>query len=224
MKPRLVIVSGWAYPPAALQPLTQSLAERWDVVVLPPEPATLDALASEEPVMLAGWSLGGLLALDYACRQPEHVRALALISATARFCATTDYPCGAPERNLRAMMILLKKSPAEVLRQFFADVAAPAAPAATELAARASTALEMGLDRLLAGLQQLRMLDLRMNVGRLRMPTLLLHGRADLVIPCAASEWLAARLPAARLRIVEGAGHDLPLHMPGLLATELANL
>ena len=66
MKPRLVIVGGWAHPPAALQPLMQHLTERRNVVVLPAEPEALDGLATDVPFTLTGWSLGGILALEYA--------------------------------------------------------------------------------------------------------------------------------------------------------------
>lgn len=39
------------------------------------------------------------------------------------------------------------------------------------------------------------------------VPVLLLHGTGDRMVPSTHAEWLAARLPAAELRLVPGAGH-----------------
>ena len=42
------------------------------------------------------------------------------------------------------------------------------------------------------------------------MPTLVLHGKADPLIPFACGEDTAKRIPGARLVGIEGMGHDLP--------------
>src|SRR5579859_5832331 len=39
------------------------------------------------------------------------------------------------------------------------------------------------------------------------VPVLIMHGAEDKMVPCAHGEWLAARCPAAELRIVPDAGH-----------------
>jgi len=41
----------------------------------------------------------------------------------------------------------------------------------------------------------------------IRVPVLIMHGAKDKMVPCAHGEWLAARCPAAELRIVPDAGH-----------------
>jgi pimeloyl-ACP methyl ester carboxylesterase len=46
---------------------------------------------------------------------------------------------------------------------------------------------------------------------RIRCPTLVLHGLADPLIPPDAARRMARAIPGARLRLVEGLGHDLPL-------------
>jgi pimeloyl-ACP methyl ester carboxylesterase len=47
-------------------------------------------------------------------------------------------------------------------------------------------------------------------LGRIQVPTQVLHGLADPLVPVAAGKDLAARIPGARLDLVEGMGHDLP--------------
>jgi pimeloyl-ACP methyl ester carboxylesterase len=45
---------------------------------------------------------------------------------------------------------------------------------------------------------------------RIRVPTLVIHGDEDRLVPPAASEHIARLVPDSRLEIIEGMGHDLP--------------
>ena len=50
------------------------------------------------------------------------------------------------------------------------------------------------------------------------VPTTIIHGADDPLVPVAAAHDLARKIPGARLRIIEGMGHDLP---PGVIPTLL---
>jgi len=52
------------------------------------------------------------------------------------------------------------------------------------------------------------------ELAGVRAPTLVLHGRADPLVPFACGEDTARRIPGARLVGIEGMGHDLP---PGVV-------
>ncbi|MFM0604597.1 alpha/beta hydrolase [Paraburkholderia sediminicola] len=56
----------------------------------------------------------------------------------------------------------------------------------------------------------------------LRAPTLVIHGKADPLIPFACGEDLARRIPGARLEAIDGMGHDLPLALIPRLLTLMA--
>ncbi|MFA5940396.1 MAG: alpha/beta hydrolase [Sinimarinibacterium sp.] len=45
---------------------------------------------------------------------------------------------------------------------------------------------------------------------RVKTPTLILHGKADPLVPVAAARDLARHLPHAQVEIIDGMGHDLP--------------
>jgi pimeloyl-ACP methyl ester carboxylesterase len=47
-------------------------------------------------------------------------------------------------------------------------------------------------------------------LGSIRVPTRIIHGRADPLVPVAAGHDLKAKIRAAQIDIVEGMGHDLP--------------
>lgn len=58
-------------------------------------------------------------------------------------------------------------------------------------------------------------------LGGVRTPTLVVHGKADLLVPFACGEDTARRIPGAKLVAIEGMGHDLP---PGVVQRLLALL
>ena len=58
-------------------------------------------------------------------------------------------------------------------------------------------------------------------LGRITAPTLVIHGRADPLIPFVCGEDTARRIPGARLVGIDGMGHDLP---PGVITHILAAL
>ncbi len=52
--------------------------------------------------------------------------------------------------------------------------------------------------------------DRRSELARLRVPTLVIHGTRDPLLPIAAGRDTARNIPGARLLEIEGMGHDLP--------------
>ena len=54
------------------------------------------------------------------------------------------------------------------------------------------------------------------------MPTLVLHGDRDPLVPLAAGRDIAANVPGAILRVIEGMAHDLPEALLPRLVGEIA--
>lgn len=52
--------------------------------------------------------------------------------------------------------------------------------------------------------------DRRPGLRALKVPTLVLHGADDPLVPVAGGRDTAANVPGAELRIIEGMGHDMP--------------
>ena len=59
--------------------------------------------------------------------------------------------------------------------------------------------------------------DRRPLLATIRVPTLVLHGAEDPLIPAACGEDIARHVPGARLHLIPGMGHDLPLALTGEL-------
>jgi pimeloyl-ACP methyl ester carboxylesterase len=67
-------------------------------------------------------------------------------------------------------------------------------------------------------------MDLRADLNKADVPAIVLVGRRDLVFPPRHSGELVAALPDARLEVVPGAGHMLPLEAPWLVASRIVSL
>ena len=193
--------SGWAYPVSCL--------------------AALDEKTSQLP-MIGSWSLGSFQSLELAMKDPRSAHAIVLISSTPRFCATPDFAAGLPEANLRAMQRSLARDPRVSLENFHKLCAEPAILTDDEIAELVEKSLSLGSETLAAGLRDLREKDFRNDIAKIETPVLLLHGEDDKVIPVGASEWLAAKIPDAKLVTLRGAGHDLPIRFPDWVAKEIS--
>jgi pimeloyl-[acyl-carrier protein] methyl ester esterase len=216
----VILVSGWAHTASDMAPLASVLAQRFDVHTTSPGDLSsgassyADALLSltsgvEGPLLLAGWSMGAMIALEAVARLSLPAQKLVILSGTARFCADDGYTAGVPPQNLRALKAGLRRNPASALASFYRDVALPRALTAEASERKVADATAAGAAALDNGLQYLRDTDLRNTLDRIQIPVLALHGRQDCIVPWQAGEMLCKRLPCGTFVVYEKAGHDL---------------
>jgi pimeloyl-ACP methyl ester carboxylesterase len=146
---------------------------------------------------LAGFSLGGWLAAEYAIRQPERLRRLVLIAPVGLVVPAAPAPdlfkIAPPE-----LPGFLAHDPAAVLRYF---------PKGPDPAFEARMGREIGGLAKLIGDQPQGNPRLARWLHRIRVPTLVLWGAEDRLRPTAQSEAWRALLPDARVKIVPATGH-----------------
>lgn len=175
----------------------------------------------DDPSVVIGWSAGGIVALEVARENPELIEWLVLVGATPKFCAGDGYPWGVAARNVRAMILEIKKYPKAVLNRFFQDVSWPTVESESCRNNKVIAAHDVGIEHLVHGLHYLHKIDLRNSLKTLEIPILIIHGREDRIVPWQAGAWLNHSLPNSRIIIHEGVGHDIPERRPGLLASEI---
>ena len=230
-RPPLIMVSGWGHPASDLEPLAAGLAAHFDVSILSVHelaPAYSEKLVSileqkSSPSYLLGWSMGGMVALETAARCPERMAGLILVGSTAKFCSDEDYPQGIPAKNLRTMTATLRKHPVPVLSQFLAEVHEPDALDPESLSVNVTRATTLGIDNLIRDLGYLESADLRKIARNLSVPTLVLHGREDRIVPYQSGQWLLDNLSCARGKIFKGISHNLPLVHTALVVDEIVS-
>lgn len=172
----------------------------------------LDRLAGliPEACVVAGWSLGGQLALQLALRYPLRIRKLILVSTTPRFVAAPDWPYGMDKAVFSEFADSLPANPGQALRRFLLLQTQGDARARTvvrKLEMLLSARPDADVPALSRTLDWLRDTDLRAVLPEIVQPALVMHGDCDRITPVTAGEYLAARLADARLECMAGAAH-----------------
>ena len=175
----------------------------------------------DSPCVVIGWSAGGIAGLEVACKNPNLLDGLVLIGTTPKFCAEEGYPWGVHSRNVRAMILEIKRDARAVLNRFLQDVSWPAVESESYRNEKASAACHIGIEHLVHGLEYLRKMDLRNRLKALETPILIIHGREDRIVPWQAGAWLNRSLPNSRIIVHEGVGHDIPERRPVIIASQI---
>lgn len=221
MKPALVLLHGWGAHHRVWDEMAKHLGA--DLNVIAPDfpgndvlPCTIermvDQLAAAVPAqcMVAGWSLGGQLALAWARRHPQQVQRLVLIAATPRFVSAADWPHGMAPAVFAEFSVALGRDASATLRRFLllqAQGDLQARKVARQLEAALVLQAQPADSVLVETLGWLQTTDLRADLPEITQPALVMHGDRDRIVPPAAGEYLAAHLPHARLALLAGAAH-----------------
>ncbi|MGH0038534.1 MAG: alpha/beta fold hydrolase [Myxococcota bacterium] len=179
----------------------------------------LDALAIDR-AHVAGISMGGMIAQWLAAERPERCRSLASIMSSS---GARGLPGPTPEA-LDAL-VSVPEDPsdrdcviAHNMRTQRVFESPAFAPTEAELRSLFSAAYDRcncpeGVTRQMRAVAASG--DRSGRLAGMRVPTLVVHGTDDPLIPPAAGRDTAARIPGARLELVEGMGHDVtPANAP----------
>jgi class 3 adenylate cyclase len=165
--------------------------------------AVLDAAGGCEDVVLLAALEGGPMACLYAATHPHRVRALILYSAWARVVQSEDIPWANPPEEREKLMEFLAETWGTGARL---DGLAPSEADDPEFRAWYAK-----LERLAASPNQIRILqkligeyDVRSVLPSIRVPTLVMHRRDDSLIDPRHSQYIAERIPGAKLVMLEG--------------------
>lgn len=170
---------------------------------------------------VAGWSLGGLVALHAAHRHPHKVRRLCLTASFAKLAAAPDYPQGLARPALHKMLPLFAQDYGKYMRQFL-ELQLLHTPEARQIVdALLPDIVRHGTPAALeAALAAVERADARALLPHIRQPVLLVYGGKDGITPPRMGEYLAQHLPDARLHLIDKAAHAPFLSH----AAEFANL
>ncbi len=199
-------LSGHGQTPLGDQPLTvDRMAD--DVVEL------LDHLQIEGSVVIGGLSMGGYVALSIVARYPNRVRALLLINTRAG----ADVPDTARIREELARVVEQAKSTSIVVHTMLPRLFAPETfQTQPELVASMRKVMTesdpvgvAATSRALA-----TRTDRVPDLAKIKIPTLVIAGSNDQLIPLAESEAMAVAIPGSDLVVIPDSGHLSPLENP----------
>lgn len=174
--------------------------------------AVLDALDILEPVVVAGLSMGGYVALALARHFSERVGGLVLASTRM----SADSPDGKANRDKT-----ISKVEAEGVETLVADthpkLLAPQTYTEQPKVAQKLKQIMLASSAAGAVAALAAMRDRPDSTGvlaALEVPVLIVHGEADGVIPPSEAQAMAAAQPAAQLTLIADAGHLPNLEQP----------
>jgi len=176
--------------------------------------------APEEFVLL-GTSMGGYVALEVVRQAPRRVRALVLVSTSAR--GDTLEQLAARERQSRLVedggfdRLVDLAFPGVVAQQHETD------PALLEVWRSMTRAVgaEVFLRQQRAVMGRADARELLATIG---CPTTVVHGADDRLIPVEMGAEIAGAIPGAELTVIEDAGHVVFLEQPEVMASVVADV
>lgn len=184
--------------------------------------ALCDTLGIERPIVIGG-SFGGMVAMSYATRHPEHPAAVGLLVTMAR--AAPDEEIVAAFRRLGGDAVAdlvradLEHSTPETSERFVREALPLMSrhPDAVSLLRReVSRTVRRPEVEIHFNNGEMKTMDLRADLARVRCPVLVLSGEMDPVCPPACLEEIVESLPAtsAEGHLIAGAGHVVTLDAP----------
>ena len=234
MAPDVVLLHGFTHTGASWDPVVAALAESYRA--LAPDirghgsatdrmPVALEgvlhdfAMVAPARCTLAGYSMGGRIALHVALGLPGRVDRLVLIGASPGIADGDER-----EARRRADERLAAEIEASTIEQFAARWAQTPVLAGQPPAVAAAVAADrlrnrpVGLARALRGLGTGALRSLWDRLPELEMPVVLVVGERDQKFRAIAGEMVASGLKHAEIVVVPGAGHAVHLEAPGAVA------
>jgi len=168
---------------------------------------------------VAGFSLGGTIAMRMAIDHPARVRGLVLVATSSRVGrAAADW--------YQQRVDMVKRDDPQLPATLERDAADVYAESASELPdglliRRQSTADPHGYGNACAAMAALNATPLDPELSRISAPTLIVASDLDRHCPPKAAEIIAAGIKGSRLEIIPGAGHPIPVEKPRELAASV---
>lgn len=211
-----------AEPPSTVQQLFRRRTAGYDLADMASDVAALmDALYIESAHVL-GMSMGGMIAQTLAARHADRVKSLISVFST-----TGSLKVGQP--SLKAMLQLVGGEPSnqEEAAQDYVDIMRLIGSRLEWSERRHRLYAEQSWQRgggLRNNVGTARQIGAIINSGDrtpelrgIRCPTLVIHGEQDLMVATSGGHATAAAIDGARLVILPGMGHDIPLALVDIL-------
>ena len=164
---------------------------------------------------VVGASMGGMIAQIIAARHPDRVLSLTSIMSSS---GRRGLP--GPTRAARSVLLSRPSNAKNIdslvthMSNTFRVIGSPAYPTPEkQLRARMQRAIKRNVSPAGVARQMVAIAasgDRSALLQTISVPTLVIHGAADPLVPLACGEDTARQIPGARLEVIEGMGHDLP--------------
>lgn len=232
--PSLMLLHGWGFNSAVWCKLVSPLVSHYKVTVvdLPgfgkseftPECEDITFQASlvseliEEPTHILGWSLGGLIAMHIAYLFPEKIKSFVGVCTSPKFLASETWP-GIASCVLENFAKDLKGNYEKTLSRFLLLQWPNPENERQEIQGIKTAIFQQGnpsQEALTTGLDLLRTVDFREKLSSLVMPTSLILGNLDALVPRSVSPLITELNPGCNTTVIPHAAHAPFLSHPDI--------
>lgn len=162
-------------------------------------------------MILVGWSLGAMVALELEALASEKILGIILVGGTAKFISEDGYDAGLPGVVVDRMKKKLARNPEQTLEDFYTLMFTKEEHSEGFLQKFQQQLLAPVLNwsylELQAGLDYLKNQDLRILLKSIKVPTLIIHGERDEICPIQAGQNLHTNIEGSIFKLLPGCGH-----------------
>jgi pimeloyl-[acyl-carrier protein] methyl ester esterase len=224
--PDVVLLHGWGMNGDVWEGILHTMNKqfRTTIVDLPGHGRSVDGLADyslkniaaaladvlPQRASIVGWSLGGMVATQFALDYPQRVNKLALVASAPKFVRDDSWPDGTDADVLDGFADGLSQNYQQTINRFIAIQAMGSDHAREEQRTLRERVFRHGNPQpaaLEGGLAILRHADLRPRLAEIQCLSLLIAGEHDALFRPAAADKTRALLNNAELAVIKGAGH-----------------
>jgi 3-oxoadipate enol-lactonase len=239
-KPRLALVHSLAMDHGFWQPVVERLAPHASIVAIdacghgasdkPAGPYRAEGMAADladvldalgwDAAVVAGASMGGCIALQFAADFAARTQGVGLIDTTAWYGETApkDWTARADKVAAEGLQALVEFQ----RTRWFSDGFQAEHPEVVERCVATFLANDAAAFGATCGM--LGAFDGRAALARITAPAVVIVGEHDYATPKAMAEKLHDALPGSRLAVIPGARHLTPLETPDIIVDELRQL
>jgi len=171
------------------------------------------SIAARHPIILIGWSLGGQLAITLAEKLNAHesIKGLVLVSTTPCFRQRSDWKYGCSEDFWHNFYSATTNHDPKLMQRFFKLMLHGDILTREQRTNIYNHSLDQqyppSTESLINGLNLLDVYDLRSKLEAINIPTLVVHGNQDAIIPVQASHYLSRHIQTSQHHTFQDCGH-----------------
>jgi 3-oxoadipate enol-lactonase len=219
----VLLIMGLGYPSSLWHRSRPVLAQHFRTVAfdnrgvglsdVPPGPYSIATMASDAAAVLDaagvsrahifGVSMGGMVAQEFALQYPARTRSLIL------GCTSAGGPLASrAERHVSDILMargMTLEQAREAILPYIYDAATPPEKIEEDVSLRRRWL--PSLEGYMAQLQGILAWEACSRIAQITAPTLVIHGKSDALVPPGNGELIAARIPGAKLVLLEHASH-----------------
>ena len=192
----LLFIHGFATGPAVWEKQIPELSKFCRVST------SLEEFAGLEKVVLVGWSMGGWKAIELYEQYPKKIKGMVLVSAFAKYLRSSDYPWGTSPALLKRLEKKIKYDFRDGLT-FFYDLVFPDKRWHSLISKLPIPSTE----DIKRWFEKLKFDDKRKCLTSIKIPTIIIHGQADQIVPWPAGKYLHEHIAGSKLYLLPGVGH-----------------